>query len=349
VRISVVIPLYNKARYVVRALESVAGQTYGDFEVIVVDDGSTDGGGDLVSEFGDPRFKVVRQTNAGPGAARNRGAAEASGEFIAFLDADDSWMPEFLASSLKMLDLPGRAVGAVSSGYIIQPEGMSSEGLWRSRRFAEGEQRVTPGMAARRLAHMAAYMTQSTTVVRADVLRRWGGYYTKNSCRYAEDTSLCLKLLLNEPVVFQSRPMAYLDFGASELGRNFTGARPVEPFLSDPEDIERVCPPELADLLRRYYARCACKTATVLGAWGQTVAARRLVRRFVRPAGTHPAYLVMSLIACTPLGALLGRIILRSAISSSQRGRAVFARSGSPGEAAGQTGGTGGSERRMAP
>ena len=153
--------------------------------------------------------------------------------------------------------------------------------MWFSRRaypqrafgasggFKEGIQRITPDMSGQELAYMAAYMTQSTTVIRKTAFQRWGGYYCKNSCRYAEDTAFCLKVLLNEAVVFQRRPLAHLDFAASQFGRNFAGPRPIEPFLLDPGDVQKVCPPELVPLLRRYYARCACKTATVLGA-GET-------------------------------------------------------------------------------
>ena len=72
--VSIVIPLYNKAPYILRALDSVTGQIFKDFEVIVVDDGSTDGGGGIVERYPDPRFRLVQQANAGPGAALPLGA-----------------------------------------------------------------------------------------------------------------------------------------------------------------------------------------------------------------------------------------------------------------------------------
>jgi glycosyltransferase involved in cell wall biosynthesis len=320
VRVSVIIPLYNKAKYITRTLRSVAGQTFEDFETIIVDDGSSDGSGELASEFPDRRFRVLRQANAGPGAARNRGIKEARGEVIAFLDADDEWMPEYLESGLKMLAEFGPEVAAVTSGYLIQPDNISSEPLWRKRGLSTGALRVTPDISCHKLAHLAAFMAPSTTIFRRAMIERWGGFYAKNSCRYAEDQQLCLKVLLNDAVLLRLEPLVNRDFSASQLSRNFAGPRPVEPFLLDPEDVEKACPPELVPLLRRYYARCACKTATVLGLWGDTAAARSLVRQYVRVNNTHPAFLLMALFACTPVADLLGRVILRSRVASMQRG-----------------------------
>lgn len=100
--ITVVIPLYNKADSIATALDSVLIQTYQDFEVIVVDDGSRDGGAAVVEGYTDARIRLIHQENAGVSAARNKGVAEAKGEYVAFLDADDEWMPEFLAEIVAL-------------------------------------------------------------------------------------------------------------------------------------------------------------------------------------------------------------------------------------------------------
>jgi succinoglycan biosynthesis protein ExoO len=106
-RVSVIVAAYNVAQLVSRALDSVARQTFSDWEVVVVDDASTDGTSFVVNERAkaDPRIRVIRQTwNQGPAVARNRGIAEAKGEWIAVLDADDAWRPDRLERLLAVAD-----------------------------------------------------------------------------------------------------------------------------------------------------------------------------------------------------------------------------------------------------
>ncbi len=95
--ISVIIPTYNRAGFLKEAIDSVRGQDYPDFELIVVDDGSTDATPDLLEAYG-PAIRVVRQANAGVSAARNAGIGRAGGDLIAFLDSDDLWLPGKLAT-----------------------------------------------------------------------------------------------------------------------------------------------------------------------------------------------------------------------------------------------------------
>ena len=96
VNFSVVIPLFNKAPHIKDTIDSVLSQTRKDYEVIVVDDSSTDGSGDMVAGIIDPRIRLVRHSNAGVSASRNKGIELAQGEYIAFLDGDDLWLPNHL-------------------------------------------------------------------------------------------------------------------------------------------------------------------------------------------------------------------------------------------------------------
>lgn len=94
---SVVIPVYNREHLIQDALESVLDQTHDNYEIIVVDDGSTDGTCEAIRKYGD-KVRLIVQENAGPGAARNRGIRASSGEYVAFLDSDDRWFPWTLST-----------------------------------------------------------------------------------------------------------------------------------------------------------------------------------------------------------------------------------------------------------
>jgi hypothetical protein len=92
----IVMPLFNKEIYVARTIEGVLEQTYNDWRLVVVDDGSTDGSVAALERFSDPRITIIRQSNAGPGEARNSGIRAGSADWISFLDADDLWLPRHL-------------------------------------------------------------------------------------------------------------------------------------------------------------------------------------------------------------------------------------------------------------
>lgn len=134
-RISVVIPLFAQGAYVERALRSVLAQGHADLEIIVVDDGSPDDGPLRVERCQDPRLRLLRQSHGGVSRARNAGIMAATGEWLAFLDADDEWLPNFIG---EMLDAVQRhpEVNAVL-------------------RTIEARRRKRPGFAASRTARKA--------------------------------------------------------------------------------------------------------------------------------------------------------------------------------------------------
>lgn len=101
--ISIVIPLYNKETSIANTLNCVLAQTYQDFEIVVVDDGSTDSSAAIVGTFKDSRIRLIRQPNGGVSAARNTGIREAKGEYVAFLDADDVWLNGHLENLVQLI------------------------------------------------------------------------------------------------------------------------------------------------------------------------------------------------------------------------------------------------------
>ena len=122
-RISVVIPLYNKETYIVRAVESALSQGAAVHEVIVVDDGSTDNGPAQLASLGDARVRLIRQPNSGVSAARNAGIEAASSEYVAFLDADDAWLPGFAAELLALIQQFPQACLYATSYVRVWPDG----------------------------------------------------------------------------------------------------------------------------------------------------------------------------------------------------------------------------------
>lgn len=102
--ISVVVPLYNKAEYIKDTIKSLLNQTYQDYEIVVVDDGSTDGSADVIeSEFCSEKIRIIKKENGGPSSARNRGVQESKGEWIVFLDADDMLLPYALEHFINLI------------------------------------------------------------------------------------------------------------------------------------------------------------------------------------------------------------------------------------------------------
>ena len=124
--ISVIVPAYNVERTILETVESVQQQTFSDFELIVINDGSTDRTLKLLNTVKDPRLKVFSYTNGGLPTARNRGISHATGEFLAFLDADDLWTPDKLELQLAALQQHPEAGVAYSWTYFKDEQGVHS-------------------------------------------------------------------------------------------------------------------------------------------------------------------------------------------------------------------------------
>lgn len=118
-QISVIIPTKNRQQFIGRAIKSVLAQTYQDFEILVVDDGSTDQTQEVLKTFPDPRILFIRHEHSrGGAAARNTGIAASGGRYIAFLDDDDEWLPEKLARQVSVIASGGHSLGGVCTGHV---------------------------------------------------------------------------------------------------------------------------------------------------------------------------------------------------------------------------------------
>ncbi|XOB46585.1 MAG: glycosyltransferase family 2 protein [Candidatus Nealsonbacteria bacterium] len=132
-KVSVITPLYNSKKYIEKAIKSVLNQTYKDFESIIIDDGSTDGSGELVKDkFGD-KVKYVYQENKGAAAAVNKGISLSQGDYIAFCDSDDWWLPEKLEKQVKFLEA-NQNFGLVYSDAFLAKDGILTRKTWLQSR-----------------------------------------------------------------------------------------------------------------------------------------------------------------------------------------------------------------------
>ena len=127
--VSVILPVYNRFRTLRRAVESVVHQTFGDWELIIVDDGSTDGSTSTIDGM-DPRIRIVPQANGGVASARNAGIASATGEIIAFLDSDDEWLPGYLELGAAFLREYPAAAFVTMEFLSTLPDGSSHRHMY---------------------------------------------------------------------------------------------------------------------------------------------------------------------------------------------------------------------------
>ena len=197
--ISVVVPLYNKGPYIARALNSVFIQTFQDFEVIVVDDGSTDGGAEVVREFDDSRIQLIQQENQGVSAARNRGIEVAGAELVAFLDADDEWLPKHLEILLR-LRIEHPDAGAYGTAYLIK----EPDSKIRVASFGNNiPQAPWEGLLSRYFRTAALGeppISASTVAIPKYILNDMNGFNT--AAWWGEDTDLWGRIALKYPIAF---------------------------------------------------------------------------------------------------------------------------------------------------
>jgi glycosyltransferase involved in cell wall biosynthesis len=170
-RVSVIIAVYNGAATISRALQSVFDQTFSDFEIVVVDDGSTDDTASMLSRYGD-RIRVITQRNRGLSAARNAGVRASRGEYLAFLDDDDEWMPTKLARCVPIFDAePGCAL-VYSFALRVDPQVLATPS---PEARPDGAESPTLNDMLANLWHVVP----SQFMVRRDVFERCGGFHER--------------------------------------------------------------------------------------------------------------------------------------------------------------------------
>jgi glycosyltransferase involved in cell wall biosynthesis len=201
-KFSIIIPLYNKAPYIRKALETVCAQTYRDYEIIVVNDGSTDDSAVVAESYLQHAegicYTIISQDNAGVAAARNRGVKHASGQYMAFLDADDWWEPYYLARMAELIaDYP--EAGLYACNYVY---------------YKPGKTRVALNIPTGYINYPKAYYEGSAmpiwtgaTIMPKTVLEEMGGFPL--GIKLGEDFLLWAKTALHYKVVFLNEPLAY--------------------------------------------------------------------------------------------------------------------------------------------
>ena len=216
-KFSVIIPLYNKAPYIRKALESVFAQNYTDYEVIVVDDGSTDDSARIAEEYirevrgaensgaetnaynlSPINYKLIRQANSGVSAARNNGVAQAMGDYIAFLDADDWWEPTYLERMAQLIeDYP--EAGLYACNYVY---------------YKPGKTHVALNIPTGYINYPKAYYESGAmpvwtgaTIMPKRIFDEMGGFPV--GIRLGEDFLLWAKTAMHYPVAFLNEALAY--------------------------------------------------------------------------------------------------------------------------------------------
>ncbi|MCX7013772.1 MAG: glycosyltransferase family A protein [Candidatus Sumerlaeota bacterium] len=277
--VSVVVPLYNKEAYIRRALTSIMAQTFKDFELIVVDDGSTDNGPAAVAEYGDPRIRLIRQANSGPGAARNRGIEEARSDLVAFLDADDEWMPEFLATHVgALVENPDCDVSVC--WYLYDSDRRHFRDVVRTPAQTYGPWRLSPAATDDELRHTLDMFLCGSVCCRRRTVRALGGFYSADRCSFGEDTFLWLALVMNCRVFRIDQALAHYHHECSGLAAGGFVSKPLEPCLTDSHTILDRCPAEYRGLCERWLAQYALGIAHMRVSAGLHDDAVFLIRAF---------------------------------------------------------------------
>lgn len=261
---SVIIPLYNKEREIAAAIDSALAQTLQPCEIIVVDDGSTDNSAEIVRSYDTPLIRLVTQQNAGVSAARNKGAEEATGAYLAFLDGDDVWRSGYLAKISKLIETYPLC-GAYSTAFDIDSNGL----IFPNKN--PGMEGIIPDFFEEA---MHSYICQpSATVVPRKIFASLGGFPI--GMKIGEDLYLWIRLASEHKVCFT--PSSLVLYSRTASNRS-AGIYTPEKTNYSFEDLYR--PTEGNSPRNEYIARCAIGKALTLSSKGDTAFGRRTEKFF---------------------------------------------------------------------
>jgi len=211
-RVSVIIPVYNRAELVAQAVASVLGQTFQDFELIVVDDGSTDGTWDKLLSYG-RKLRALRQDHRGAPAARNFGLRHAAGEYLAFLDSDDLWLPDKLARQVEYLDQHPEVALVHCDGWVVKGQEVPEHLNYLPTFYATRQPPHGPEAAARL---MSAPISTPHILVRRQVVEKIGGF--AEDLHLHEDADFYLRLLeARKQIGYVPEPLAIVRIPADAM------------------------------------------------------------------------------------------------------------------------------------
>lgn len=225
--ISIIIPLYNKEQYIRQTLESVFNQTYQEFEIVIVDDGSTDGSLDVVRQVGDPRIRIVCKENGGVSSARNLGIKEARYDYLAFLDADDLWMPDHLEVIARLMEKYPQC-GLFGTSYQFQRPGQQpTMPMLRCPLPFSGEDGVLSNYYEV-ASGIDMPMQTSTFVVSKAIAQQIGGFFV--GVQGGEDLLFEAQAYALTDIAYSRRPTStYLLFYEGKSDRSFEKTEPLTP------------------------------------------------------------------------------------------------------------------------
>jgi glycosyltransferase involved in cell wall biosynthesis len=266
-RVGVIIPVYNGALYIDKCIQSVLAQTFQDFEIVVVDDGSTDNTAQVVQAISDTRVEYVYQANRGPSAARNTGIRCSRGDFIAFLDSDDLWLPSKLEKQLQCFN-QAEGAGLVHCSVII----VDAAGNVVRCQEARSEGRILDDLL------LENSIATSSTMVPRKVLEHVGLF--PEGVSRGEDWALWMRIAANYPVAAVQIPLVVYTLLPGGLAKNAIALR--DDMLRSLAQAFDSFARHRAHLRRKATARVYFGAGAVLGTVGHQDEARKELLKSLR-------------------------------------------------------------------